>query len=334
MKVFGCNFPLFVLLLVVVLIQCIYCKPNHHGNHGKHGNHGNHGNQGHHSVVKKPVNHDVAVHTCQPGDYYIISHLLAFYVAYSTKFLGYVVDEKCPVAITACHTFVHKEGDCTYFWKTSTGTIEIILGADELDFLLTNLAGVDVPTIYNELIGANGAKLSPETAAFAEQFKTILITLLDQTVIWKFLANFNGAIIYHEIFPPKGVYLDAKTSPLCDLVNVKTPTEFILAIEDNSSIVSTLRAVSIYPYVGSNQKDYVLPDHHECWKYIFGYLSLIDTLPAEIQCIFGEVGLSKYTGNIDINALALNSLHVGGMYELIHEWLYKAWPEYKQYFRY
>ncbi|XP_055702119.1 uncharacterized protein LOC129801256 [Phlebotomus papatasi] len=307
MKLFGHNFPVFVLLLAAITVHSVTCR-NTRNYHTKH------------ELV--PKYEKTALDTCQPGDYYIISHVLAFYVAYATKYLGYKFDENCPVAVAACYTYVHKNDDCVYFWRKDTGTVQVVLHVDEVDYLVHSLLPYDVETLFDELVGANGATLSLVTATFAQNFKLVLQFLLDQGNHNMFLANFNGAVMYKNVFPEKGIYLNAKTSPLCELVDLKNPSDFLDAIEHQSSIVAFLRSVTDNPHTGSNQLNYHLPNHDACWRYVFGYLTLVDTLPSEVETLFYEAGLS--TRGVDFQKLAYASLTVNGFAPYCND-LYKLW---------
>lgn len=225
---------------------------------------------------------------------------------------------------------MHKNDDCVYFWRKDTGTIQVILHADEVDYLVHSLLPFDVETLFDELVGANGASLSLVTATFAQNFKLVLQFLLDQCNHNMFLANFNGAVMYKQVFPEKGIHLNAKTSPLCELVDLKNPSDYLDAIEHKSSIVAFLRSVTDNPHTGSNQLNYHLPNHDPCWRYVFGYLTLVDTLPNELGALYYEAGLS--TRGVDFQKLAYASLTVHGFAPYCND-LYKLWDHQVSYKR-
>uniref|UniRef100_A0A1B0CB80 Uncharacterized protein n=1 Tax=Lutzomyia longipalpis TaxID=7200 RepID=A0A1B0CB80_LUTLO len=202
------------------------------------------------------------------------------------KYLGLAFGTNCPVGITAAYTFPHIKGSNTFFWKKTTGTIQMIFVNDELEFLIKFLNTCDVEKTFNELIGANGAAMTTETVLFAESFKDILVNFLDQRNEKELFLNLNGIVVYHEIFQDMGIKLDPQTSPLRDLVYVKSPEEFLDIIEFRSAIVRSLHENL---YTDWQHGDEAKNDYGYL-KYAYGCSDLLYTLPDDIHTIFIEAG--------------------------------------------
>ncbi|XP_059610280.1 uncharacterized protein LOC132257411 [Phlebotomus argentipes] len=318
MKVFGQNIPVFALLLAVLAIQCVNCQHKAYNDHKGYKDHKDY-KQTHH------VQADAKVDTCQAGDYYILSHILGLFTAYAKKYHGFQVTKDCPLDLLSNQYFAHTDGEHVYFFKRSTGTVNVILNQDAMNYYVNSLSPVDVEFCFNEFVGVDGATLSPATATLGENLKVLLVNMLDQRNKYRLFINFNGAVLYPEFLPQHGYYLNSKTSALCDLVDVKDVMEFMHLLDDQSSIVVYLRQLTASLDVGSNQLDYVLPNHDACWKYVFGYLSFVDTLPNELKTLYYEAGLS--TKKVDFDKLALVSLTVSGLYTQLKDWLYKLWVD-------
>ncbi|GAB0088607.1 hypothetical protein DMENIID0001_030640 [Sergentomyia squamirostris] len=310
---FGSKFPVFPILLSLLVVSLV---------HSAHDDY----NKKHRGKDYDRYDHkDVQItSSCEAGDYYIVSHVLGFYVAYATKYKDLVITWNCPVAVLASHTYVNIEGDYTYFWNKDCGTIQTIISNVAVEMLCAVFDRINAEDVFNEIVGIKGHSLSQTSVWWAEQVQTTLLYVLDQTHHLKYLVNFNGALLYPNIFPQKGIHINSDKTPLSELVFITNVVDFMAAIEYKSSMVRALRALSQDDKFGSNQLDHNIHNPHVCYKYIFGCLSSIETLAHEIECLYDLAKFSKH--GVDFEHLSEVSLTVEGLASCVNN-LHDLWVD-------
>ncbi|GAB0088609.1 hypothetical protein DMENIID0001_030660 [Sergentomyia squamirostris] len=239
----------------------------------------------------------------QSGDYYIVAQILGIHVAYSIKYHNLQVNPNSPVAILASHIYVHNEGNLVYFWNKDCGILEVLLTQQLSETLYNQLSGLDSEETFNEVVGINDIPMSNATVQFANNLLTNLEILIEQRD--SYLINFNGLILYNEIFDKYGIDYNIFTSPLGDLLLDKYVQELLQELDFKSTLISNLRTT-----IPNSSTDINL-------RYIFGALNLLDTVPNAIYSLYIAAGISTY--NTDYKQLAYMALTVAGLRSSIGE---------------
>ncbi|XP_055678365.1 uncharacterized protein LOC129787082 [Lutzomyia longipalpis] len=294
MEIFGKKFLFFVLLLIAIFaIKSSSCQEEYVSDHYKVSSY---------SEGKSNGSEDC----CLPGDYYLISNILVYYYAYTQNHSGLHNDKNSPISIAASGTIVHVNEGNIYFWGESTKTIQAIISKENMSLLVKFLNNIDVEKIFNELIGVK--VLSEETISFAKSSKNLLEVLLKKSNNTGFLINLNGAPLYADLFKKSFIHLEAKTSPLCELITTEDIKEFLVIIGEKSSIIKCLRSIENYHETGWRVKYFTYSDKitpemliecEKAWKYVFGDFLLCKTLVNETHNFLNDLGLHHHTDKFD-----------------------------------